>query len=55
MTAEAEENWIAMGRTDEINIDQIKAVQVGPVRIILVDQKPVILLRTASVLTKGFL
>ena len=36
MTAEAEENWIAMGRTDEINIDQIKAVQVGPVRIILV-------------------
>ena len=36
MPQAAKEIWVTIGSADEINIDQIKAVQVGPVRIILV-------------------
>ena len=36
MPQAAEEIWVTLGSTDEIEIDQIKAVRVGPKQIILV-------------------
>ncbi len=36
MSEKSKENWVTLSSTDEIEIDQIKTVQAGPKKIILV-------------------